>query len=102
MDIGIIQYMVDFTLPKDLPEEFVNSIPLQRNIVNRQMSEGKLLSYALALEVGKLWAIFSVASETELMELLGELPLTEMMKMRISELTFYNAAHSFTPAFSIN
>jgi muconolactone delta-isomerase len=102
MDARTMQYMVDFTLPKDLTEEFVSKIQQQRNQVNKLMSEGKLLSYALALEVGKLWAVFAVASETELMELLSELPLTSMMKMRVSELTFYNASQPFIPAFSVN
>lgn len=94
--------MVDFTMPKELPEDFVSLIPRQRAAVNNLMAEGKLLNYALSLESGKLWAVFSVASEAELMEIVYGLPLTDFMKVRVSELTFYNAARPFTPVFSVN
>jgi muconolactone delta-isomerase len=97
-----LQYMVDFTMPKDLPDEFVSLIPRQRIEVNRLMNEGKLLNYALALEHGKLWAVFSVDSESELLELVYGLPLTDFMKVRISELTFFNTVQPFAATFSIN
>ncbi|MBL7805052.1 MAG: hypothetical protein JNL02_15025 [Saprospiraceae bacterium] len=96
------QYMVDFTLPHDLPEEFVSRIPQQRKAVNRLLSEGKILNYALSLEDAKLWAVFAAPSEAELMEMVSSLPLTRYMKVRISELTFYNAAQPMAPAFSAN
>jgi len=94
--------MVDFTLPHDLPEEFVSRIPQQRKAVNRLLSEGKILNYALSLEDAKLWAVFAAPSEAELMEMVSSLPLTRYMKVRISELTFYNAAQPMAPAFSAN
>jgi muconolactone delta-isomerase len=102
MDAQLIQFMVDFTMPANLTDEFVNRIPHQRAAVNRLLGEGKLINYALSLEDSKLWAVFSVHSEVELMELVSSLPLTPFMSMRISELTFYNAAHPFSPAFSMN
>jgi muconolactone delta-isomerase len=60
------------------------------------------VNYALSLETSKLWAVFAVESEAELMELISELPLSKYMKVRISELTFFQAANPFTPAFSVN
>jgi muconolactone delta-isomerase len=96
------QYMVDFTLPKEMSEEFVSLIPRQRSMVNRLLGAGKLLQYALSLENSKLWAIFSVEDEKELDELLQGMPLTPYMKWKVSELTFYNAAHPFVPVFSVN
>lgn len=102
MEANLIQYMADFTMPKDLPEDFVTRIPHQRSAVNRLLSEGKILNYALSLENSKLWAVFSVQSEAELMQIIQTLPLTRYMKVRISELTFYNAANPFAPAFSVN
>lgn len=102
MEGSLTQYMVDFTMPQDLPEEFVSRIPHQRAAVNRLLNEGKILNYALSLENSKLWAVFSVRSESELMQIIQTLPLTRYMKVRINELTFYNAAHSFAPAFSVN
>jgi muconolactone delta-isomerase len=102
MDNNLIQYMVDFTLPTDLPEEFVNKIPQQRSMVNRLLSEGKILNYALSLENSKLWVVFAAASEADLMEIVHRLPLTRYMKVRVHELTFFNAHNAFVPAFSVN
>jgi len=96
------QYMVDFTLPKEMSEEFISLIPRQRSMVNRLLGAGKLMQYALSLENGKLWAIFSVEGEPELDEIILEMPLSRFMKWRTSELTFYNAAHPVVPIFSVN
>ncbi|MDX2279326.1 MAG: muconolactone Delta-isomerase family protein [Saprospiraceae bacterium] len=102
MDNHFVQYMVDFTMPQDLPDDFVHLIPEQRAAVNRLLNEGKILTYALSLENSKLWAVFCVQSEEELTELINRLPLSHYMKKRVSELTFYNAAHPFIPSFSMN
>lgn len=97
-----LQYMVDFTLPDYLSNDFIGTIPHQRNTVGRLFSEGKLLNYALSLENSKLWAIFCAHSEADLMEMISDLPLSRYMKIRISELTFYNGAQAAPPAFSVN
>ncbi|MBK8192410.1 MAG: hypothetical protein IPK76_04160 [Lewinellaceae bacterium] len=102
MESSLIQFMVDFTMPKELTEEFVSRIPHQRAAVNRLLNEGKILNYALSLENSKLWAVFSVHSESELMQLIQTLPLTRYMNVSIHELTFFNAANPFAPAFSVN
>ena len=102
MENSNLQFMVDFTMPKEMPDEFVALIPRQRAAVNKLMNDGKLLNYSLALEHGKLWAVFAVESEAELIDIVYGLPLTEFMKVRISELTFYNAANTFTATFSVN
>lgn len=102
MDNNLIQYMVDFTLPTDLPEEFVNKIPQQRSLVNRLLTEGKILNYALSLENSKLWVVFAAQSEADLMEMVHRLPLTRYMKVKVNELTFYNSVNAFVPAFSVN
>lgn len=99
---GPLQFMVDFTLPSDMSEEFVQKIPAQRNMVNRLISEGKILNYALSLQDSKLWAVFTADSEADLMELVHRLPLTRYMQVNISELTFYNASNPTTPVFSAN
>ncbi|MDX2133405.1 MAG: muconolactone Delta-isomerase family protein [Saprospiraceae bacterium] len=102
MDTGLQQFMVDFTLPNQLTDTFISTIPRQRAMVNRLIAEGKLLNYALSLENAKLWAVFSVHSEAELLELVHELPLTPFMKVRINQLTVFNSSTAFAPAFSVN
>ena len=102
MDNTQMQYMVDFTMPKELSEEFVSLIPRQRAVVSSLMSEGKLLNYALSLENGKLWAVFCGRSENEVMDMVQSLPLAGYMRFRISELTFFNTAQAYSPVFSVN
>lgn len=94
--------MVDFTLPSKLSDDFVNLIGEQRAKVNQLFMQGVLVSYSLALENGKLWAIFRAETEADLLDTVMQLPLTHQMKLRYHELTFYNAAHSFVAAFSVN
>ena len=102
MENNLTQYMVDFTLPSELPEAFVSNIPRQITAVNKLLGEGKILNYALSLEQSKLWVVFSANSESELLEMVEQLPLTPFMKVRVSELTFYNASNPYAPVFSVN
>ncbi len=95
--------MVDFTLPHHLSDVFIGLIPRQRVVVNRLLSEGKMLNYALSLEDSKLWVVCAADSEAALMEMISQLPLTPYMeKVRISPLVLYNTANAFAPAFSEN
>ncbi|WP_282779905.1 muconolactone Delta-isomerase family protein [Phaeodactylibacter xiamenensis] len=95
------QFMVDFTLPEELSTEFTDLIPYQRAVVDRYLSEGSLVNYALALESAKLWAIFNANSEMEVLEMLSDFPLTPFMQVEINQLTSFNTAEA-TPAFSLN
>lgn len=97
-----LQFMVDFTLPETLNDEFMGLIPFQRAKVNKYFREGKLVNYALSLDNSKLWAVFKANSEMEVLELIAELPLTRFMQVEVSILTSYNAMSENTPAFSLN
>lgn len=97
-----MQFMVDFTLPAELPEEFFDLIPYQRAVVDQYFSEGRLFHYALSLESAKLWAVFSAHSEMEVMDLLVNLPLTQFMEVEISMLTFCSTPEQAAPRFSLN
>ena len=96
------QYMVDFTLPKILSEEFLRRIPHQRAKVNKLFREGKLINYALSLDNSKMWAVINANSELDVLELITELPLTRFMKIHISMLTFFNSVDTEVPVFSNN
>ena len=95
-------YMVDFTLPSVLSDEFIDLIPTQRAEVDLLLKEGKLVNYMLALEDAKLWAVFNANSEYEVMQLIAELPLTSFMEVKISQLTMHNTPQEAMPAFSMN
>lgn len=95
-------FMVDFTLPEDLSDEFFDLLPYQDYVVNKYLANGKLVNYALSLESGKLWAIFSGNSELEIRDILTEFPLTRFMRMQINLLTCYNSMHAGAAQFSLN
>lgn len=96
------QYMVDFTLPTTLSEDFLQLIPQQRAKANQLFNEGKLLNYALSLDNHKMWAVFSASSELEVNEMLDAMPLTRFMEFQISILTFFNTVNVETAVFSVN
>ncbi len=95
-------FMVDFTLPDVLTEDFMNQIPFQRAAVDRFFKEGKLVNYALSLENSKIWAIFNASSEMNVMDMIADLPLTPFLEVEISMLTFYNSMHQEMHSFSMN
>ncbi|MFZ4545373.1 MAG: muconolactone Delta-isomerase family protein [Saprospiraceae bacterium] len=85
-----LEFMVEFTMPDRLSNEFISGVPRQRKLINRYMKNRKILSYALSIENYKMWAVFQVGSEEELMHLIAELPLSAMMDVQISSLTILN------------
>jgi len=97
-----IRFMVDFTLPTNLSQDFLDLVPFQRMAVNNLFEEGKLVNYALSFEEGRLWAVFSANSELDVMDMISDLPLTPYMKVDICMLTFYNDAKTQVPKFSMN
>ncbi|MEM1121982.1 MAG: muconolactone Delta-isomerase family protein [Bacteroidota bacterium] len=98
----VYQFMVDFTLPKQLPVEFREMLPYQKMVVERFFDEGKLRTYAPSFETSKLWAIFNANSEMEVMNMLADLPLTAFMKVSINMLSGYSTAENYLPQFSMN
>ena len=99
---GSSQFMVDFTLPQILNNEFINHFQQQKKIVDQLFSEGKLLNYSLSLETSKLWAVFNAESEVDVLEMVSKMPLSPFMKINISALTLYNALSNPIPVFSSN
>lgn len=96
------QFIVDFTLPESLSEEFMELIPYQRAMVNRLFKDGKLLNYALSLESSRLWTVVNARDEFEAKNIVEDLPLSQFMTFEISMLTFYNSMEPVTPDFSLN
>lgn len=94
--------MVDFSLPHNLPSDFIDLVPAQRAVVNRFLQEGKLSSYSLSLDTSKLWAIFNANSEVEVMDMIADFPLSGFMDVEISLLTFNHTSKSEVLIFSMN
>ena len=95
------QYMVEFDVPIPLTESFLDLIPAQREALDIYFSEGKLLSYTVASDRSRVWAVFIAESESELLTYIDDLPMTAYMDYDYSELMFYNTVH-LMPAMSLN
>lgn len=95
------QFMVGFTFPGELSEEFMDMIPYQRAVANRYFSEGKLVNYALSVEAARIWAVFNARTEMEVMDMLLDFPLTRFMEVEICLLASFNSGE-FPNSFSLN
>jgi muconolactone delta-isomerase len=96
-----IQYMVEFDLPDDFTNEMVDTIPAQRRKVDTYFNSGKLLAYTLAADHSRVWAVFSVETENQLVKLVDKLPLTRYFTYSYREIMFHSTAATF-PLFSLN
>ncbi len=94
--------MVDITLPAELTEEFFLLIPKQRALVHKLFAEGKLTSYALALDRSRLWATIAAESEEEVTQILSLLPLRKFMQIEIHQLAFHQDAAMSIARISMN
>lgn len=96
-----LQFMVDFTLPNAITEEFIELLPYQKLIVEQYLEDGKLVNYAQSLDNAKVWAVFNASSEMEVLEMLVDFPLTPFMGVEVNLLTSFNTNDS-VPLFSLN
>jgi hypothetical protein len=96
------QYLIDFDLPQELDEEFISLIPEQRSQIDELMSNGIVLSYALALDRSKVWATINAESVMEVEEIIHSMPLNHLMEAVVYELEFYSATGNGLPAISLN
>ena len=93
--------MVEFFVPSPVTEELKSMIPAQREAVEDLFVSGNLLSYSLSLDRERLWAIMLADTESELLNLIDSLPMTDFMDFDYKELMFHNAVH-LMPAMSLN
>jgi muconolactone delta-isomerase len=95
------QYMVDFFLP-EFTEEFVALIPQHRLRVNKLMSRGVILSYAVSADRTRSWAMLVAKSKGEAERILRTLPLFPLIEYEMRELMFHNSVSMALPAISMN
>jgi hypothetical protein len=93
-------YMVEFEIPV-LTQEMMALLPRQRMVINEYMLNKKISTFSLAIDRSRLWAIFAVESEQELIELVNDLPMTPFMKYIYTELMFHNMLQ-IVPNYSLN
>lgn len=95
-------FLVELALPQPLPAELLAAIPEQRIKIDAMLHDQKLLSYSLAADRSKVWAVVSAADLFEAVHLLSDLPVLRFAKPIVTELAFYNAPQFVFPAISLN
>ena len=93
--------MVEFDIPQPLTEDFLDMVPEQRMAIDDLFSKGALLSSTVSSNRRRVWAVMTAESESKLLSLIDELPMTSYMDYDYSELMFYNTVHQM-PAMSLN
>ena len=101
MEEGIKKYMVEFDIPSPFPIELERMIPDQRVAVHDLFMDEKLLTYTLALDRSRIWAIFLAENEMELRKHIDSLPMTDFMTYDYSELLFHETVQ-YIPSMSLN
>ena len=95
------KYMVEFLVPFPFPVDLQMMIPQQRMAVHELFLAEKLLSYTLAIDRKKLWAIFLANDLEELTVHINTLPLSPYMTHEYTELMFYETVQ-YIPSMSLN
>ncbi len=90
-------FMVQIELPDEPGLEFFRLIPEQREVINKMMEEGVVLSYSLSHERSLLWVVMSAESEFDVLDRLGDFPMIKFMKPTVTELMFHNTAALIMP-----
>ncbi len=95
-------FMVQLAIPTPLPRGFDDLMPMQEQVVERYLEEGKLVNYALSMDNDRFWAIFNARSEMEVREMLLDFPLTDFMDIEVSMLACFHRQDQAAPIFSLN
>ena len=95
-------YLVHIELPEIFTTRFMALIPKHRNIINTLLEKRTLLSYSLDMERHNVWAFFDAKSEKEVMDILSTFPIIKDVKVKITELAFYDSAPIGLPELIMN
>ena len=92
--------MVEFEVP-ELTPFMLSMIPEQREAIDQMMVKGKMISYSLSMNRDKVWSLMLADNESELLQIIDELPMSSYMSFDYKELMFHNTVH-LIPAMSLN
>lgn len=94
------RYMVQFNFGT-FNLEMEEMIPRQRLVVDRLFDQGVLITYTLAADKSKLWAVIQADSESELLSYIESFPMTNYSDYTYNEVMFHDSSQ-FIPSISLN
>ena len=95
-------FMIEFKIPAELPQKFLDLIPEQRDVVDEFLYEGSIISYTLSMDRSQLWVVVDAETDGDAFDIISDLPLTPFMKINIHPLMFHDTADLVMPTFSAN
>lgn len=81
--------------------EMEEMVPRQRLVVDRLFDQGVLITYTMAADRTKLWAVFQADNESELLAYIESLPMTLYCDYTYNEIMFHDSSQ-FIPSISLN
>jgi len=98
-----VPFLVEIRLPEVFTPDFAALIPAQRAFVSRQLKDKRLLSYSLAMDRSRLWAVVIARDSDEVELLLEQMPLYSYYnQFKIHPLAFSEHLARAVPEFSLN
>jgi len=94
-------YMVEFEIHGVMTPEFFELIPAQRELVNELMAKGQIRCYSLSENRTRLWMVVIAKNDFEVLQLIGDMPLSDFMIPSISPLMFHHSMDAIM-AMSLN
>ena len=95
-------YLFQIELP-ETNSEIEEIIPAHRDHISKLISEGRIVSYSVAMNGGHIWCVISAEDETEAMELVSGFPLRRHFSdVSCHLLLFHNTMPASIPGISLN
>jgi hypothetical protein len=95
-------YLFEIELPP-ATDEIINTIPEHRKHISTLFSEGRILSYSVAVNRDHIWCVINSEDEKEAMELVAGFPLRKFfVDVHCYPLLYHNTLPSAIPGISLN
>ncbi len=95
-------YLFQLELP-EFTDDLAAVIPVHRAHINRQFSEGRILSYSVSSHRNMIWCVVNTEDEQEAMEMVLSFPLYQYFtEVSCHALLFHNTLPASLPGISLN
>ncbi len=95
-------FMVDIKLPDEIDINFMKRIPSHRAFINQLINDGKIQSYTINEERTRGWIIFNAKTETEVNQIMEQLPLFEYIQFHIHKVMVHDSEIFRFPKMHMN
>ena len=97
-----MQFLVELNLPNPLTKSFIDQIPAQREVVDAMLYDGVIQGFSLAADWSKAWLLIEGESESDIFNIVYDLPLADQMEILVHPLIVSLRPDHILPVFSQN